>query len=131
MTAYLSTGITVTFTGASGGSITAELLDVAKDAAKTDSIETTHQGTASALKSFMAGLTDLQSISLLLHFSPDNVRPANGESGTLVLVLANSGLTLKTLTMTGFFEELGDVDAKLGQKMSENMKFKINTAVWS
>jgi len=131
MSAYLSAGITVAFTGASGGSITAELLDVAKDPAKTDSLETTHQGTANLLKSYMSGFTDLQSISLLLHFSPDNVRPASGESGTLVLVLANAGLTLKTLTMTGFFEELGDLDAKLGQKMSENMKFKINTAAWS
>lgn len=131
MGSHLSTGITVSFTGDDGGTITAELLDVTKEAEKTDSIEVTHQGTAGRLKEFMAGLTDLSAISLLLHFDPDNVRPANGEAGTLVLVLANAGITLDTLTLTGFFEEMGDMDAKLGQKITENMKFKVNTAAWS
>jgi len=131
MGSLLSSGISVAFTGDDSGSITAELLDVLKDAEKTDSIETTHQGTSNSLKEFMAGLTDLQSIALLLHFDPDNVRPGNGESGSLVVTLTNTGITLNTLTLTGFFEELGDMDAKLGQKMSENMKFKINTVAWS
>jgi hypothetical protein len=131
MGSFLSTGMSVVFTGADSGSLTAELLDVTKEAEKTDSVEVTHQGTANSLKEFMAGLTDVGAISLLLHFDPDNVRPANGESGSLVLTLTNSGITLDTLTLTGFFEELGDMDAKLGQKMTENMKFKINTAGWS
>lgn len=127
----LSTGISVAFTGDDSGSITAELLDVTKDAEKTDEIEVTHQGSSNLLKEFMAGLTDMGSISLLLHFNPDNTRPANGESGSLVLTLTNSGITLNTLTLTGFFSELGDMDAKLGAKVSENMKFKVNTAAWS
>lgn len=131
MGSLLSTGITVTFTGADSGSLSAELLDVTKEAEKTDSIEVTHQSTANLLKEFMAGLTDKAAISLLLHFDPDNTRPGNGESGSLVLELANAGITLNTLTLTGFFEELGDMDAKLGQKMTENMKFKINTSTWS
>jgi len=131
MGSYLSTGISLVFTGDDSGSITAELLDVVKDAEKTDAIDATHQGTSNSLREFMAGLTDLQSLSLLLHFDPDNTRPGRGESGTLVVTLANTGITLNTLTLTGFFEEIGDMDAKLGQKMSETMKFKINTAAWS
>jgi len=131
MTSLLSTGITVVFTGDDSGTLTGELLDVVKETEKTDSIEDTHQGTANSLKSFFAGLTDLSSISLLLHFDPDNDRPGRGEAGSLVITLANAGATLNTLTLVGFFEEQGDIDAKLGQKMTENVKFKINTAAWS
>jgi hypothetical protein len=131
MSSLLSTGITVAFTGADSGTITGELLDVTKESEKTDSLDVTHQGTANSLRAFMPGLTDMAGISLLLHFDPDNARPGNGEQGTLVVTLANAAATLNTLTLVGFFEEQGDIDAKLGQKMSENFKFKINTAAWS
>jgi hypothetical protein len=127
----LSAGISVAFTGDDSGSLTAQLLDITKDAEKTDELEITHQGISALTKLFMPGFTDLQSISLLLHFHSDNTRPANGESGTFVLTLTNAGITLNTLTLTGFFSELNDMDAKLGQKVSENAKFKINTAAWS
>jgi len=132
MSAFAALGISVAFTGDDGGSLTAQLLDINKDTEKTDQIDTTHQLTLDEFREFISGLTDGQSIALLLHFDSDNVRPGNGEAGILVITLPFTGITLDTLTISCNVEEKGDMDAKLGAKMTENLKFKITgKPVWS
>ena len=132
MGSYVSKGISVAFTGDLSGTLTAELLDIKLDAQKTDQVEVTHQASADAFKEFLSGFSDGQSITLALNFDSDNVRPAAGESGTLVITLPFTTATLKTLTIKCNVEEVGDMDAALGAKMAESIKFKINgTPVWS
>lgn len=125
MSSYVSVGITATFTGDNSGVLTAQLLDITKDAEKTDQVDVTHQSSTDAYREFLSGLTDGQSITLTLNFDSDNVRPAVGENGSLVITLPFSAATLKTLTMNANVEESRNIDAALGQKMAEQIKFKI------
>jgi hypothetical protein len=130
MGSRISKGITVAFTGSAGGSLTAELLDINLDPVKTDQIDVTHQASADGFRSFLSGLHDGQAVNLTLNFDSDNVRPAYGEAGSLVITLPAG--TLKTCTIPCNVEEIGGMDAPLGQKMGENIKFKINgKPVWS
>lgn len=132
MGGHVSLGIKVAFTGTSSGSLTAELLDINLDAQKTDQVDVTHQDSEDGFREFLSGFSDGQSITLALNFDSDNVRPAAGESGTLVITLPFTTATLKTLTIKCNVEEVGDMDAALGAKMAESIKFKINgKPVWS
>ncbi len=132
MGAYVSKGISVAFTGDDSGTLTAELLDIVKDPIKTDQIDVTHQSTTDEIRDFLSGFSDGQSITLKLNFDSDNVRPARGEAGDLVITLPFTSATLKTLTIPCNVEELGDIEANLGQKMGESIKFKITgLPVWS
>lgn len=125
MGGFISLGIKVAFTGDSSGSLTAELLDINKDGEKTDQLDVTHQESADGFKEFLSGLTDGQSITLSLNFDSDNVRPSNGESGSLAITLPFTSATLRVLTIPCNVEEVGNIDAALGQKMAEQIKFKI------
>lgn len=132
MPAYVSKGITVAFTGDDSGTLTAQLLDINKDPIKTDQIDVTHQGTTAEIRDFLSGLHDGQSITLTLNFDSDNVRPTQGEAGDLVVTLPFTTATLKTLTIPCNVEEVGNIDANLGAKMGEAIKFKITgLPVWS
>jgi len=132
MGGHVSLGIKVAFTGTSSGSLTAELLDINLDAQKTDQVDVTHQDSEDGFREFLSGLTDGQSITLSLNFDSDNVRPAAGESGSLVVTLPFTGATLKVLTIPCNVEEVGSIDAALGQKMGESIKFKITgKPAWS
>lgn len=132
MGSYVSKGISVAFTGDLSGTLTAELLDINLDAQKTDQVDVTHQASTDGFREFLSGLSDGQSITLALNFDSDNVRPAAGESGTLVVTLPFTTATKKTLTITCNVEEVGNMDAALGAKMGESVKFKINgKPVWS
>lgn len=132
MGSYVSKGISVAFTGDASGTLTAELLDINLDAQKTDQVDVTHQGTTDGFRNFLSGLIDGQSITLTLNFDSDNVRPAAGESGSLVVTLPFTAATLKTLTIPCNVEEVGNIDAALGEKMGESIKFKITgKPTWS
>lgn len=132
MGSYVSIGITATFTGDDSGVLTAELLDITCDAEKTDQIDVTHQGSTDGYREFEVGLIDAQSVTLTLNFDSDNVRPAAKEKGTLVITLPFSSATLKTCTMPVNVEESRNVDAALGQKMAEQIKFKVTgKKVWT
>lgn len=133
MPAYVSQGVTVAFTGADSGTLTAQLVDITVDATKTDQVDVTYQGTTNQIRDFISGLHDGQSVTLLLNFDPDNARPALGEAGTLVFTFsAWTGVTLNTLTIPVNVEELGDIQATLGDKVTESIKFKVRGAkAWS
>jgi hypothetical protein len=132
MGSFVSSGISVVFTGDDSGTITAELVDVVKDPTKTDQVDVTHQESSDEHREFLSGLSDGQSITLLLNMDPDNVRPAEGESGSLVITFTWSGITLNTLTITCNVEEIGDIQAALGEKVTESIKFKISgKPAWS
>ena len=132
MGSYVSKGISVAFTGDDSGTLTAELLDITLDAQKADQVDVTHQGTTDGVRDFLSGLVDGQSITLALNFDSDNVRPAAGEAGTLVVTLPFTTATLKTLTIACNVEEVGGMEAALGAKMAETIKFKITAKpTWS
>lgn len=132
MSGYASLGIVVAFTGDDSGSLTAQLLDIMKDAEKTDQLDVTHQATSDNFRDFISGLHDGQSITLALNFDSDNTRPANGEAGDLTITLPFTGATLKVCTIPVNVEEMGDIDAKLGAKMAESIKFKVTgIPVWT
>lgn len=133
MPAYVSQGVTVAFTGDDSGTLTAQLVDITVDATKTDQVDVTYQGTTNQIRDFISGLHDGQSVTLLLNFDPDNVRPALGEAGDLVFSFgAWAGTTLNTLTIPCNVEELGDIQATLGDKVTESIKFKVTGAkAWS
>jgi hypothetical protein len=132
MAANLSIGISVTFTGDDSGTLTAQLIQPQMDPMKSDQVDITHQGTANQIRDFMSGLADGQSLTLDLLFDSDNVRPARGEAGDLVITFSNVGMTLNTLTIPCNVEEVGGFSGSLGDKMTETVKFKVTgLPVWS
>lgn len=117
VTAYVSTGITVTFS-----TLTGELLDVRESGVKTDTVDVTKQNSTTGYREFKAGLKDGGEWTISFHYDPDAVIPAQGTSANLIITWP-SGATNKymaTALLTG-----RSTAAPLGDKMMCDLTFKV------
>jgi hypothetical protein len=121
MTAYISTGITVSF-----GTLSAELLDVATSGESADQVDVTHQASTNEWREFLNGLKDGGDCTLTLHLG--GTVPAISQDSLVVTFPTGAG----TWTATANLQKRKAVSGNLGDKLIEEVGFKITgEPVWT
>lgn len=123
MTAYISTGITVSF-----GTLSAELLDVTASGETADMVDVTHQTSTDQWREFLSGLRDGGDCTLTLHLG-GTVPTVGGDSDTLVVTFPTGA---GTWTATALLQKRKGVSGNLGDKLIEEVGFKLTgVPVWA
>lgn len=115
MTAYVSTGITVSF-----GALSAELLDVTASGETADQVDVTHQASISQWREFLNGLKDGGDCTLTLHLG--GTVPALATQDTLTVTFPTGA---GTWAATANLQKRRGVSGNLGDKLIEEVGFKI------
>jgi len=115
MTAYISTGITVSFS-----TLSAELLDVTHSGEEADQVDVTHQTSTSEWREFLSGLKNGGSVTLTLHLG--GTVPDVATNDTLVVTFPTGA---GTFTASANLQKNKGVAGNLGDKLIEEVSFKI------
>lgn len=122
MTAYISTGITVSF-----GTLSGELLDVSASGETADQVDVTHQASTEQWREFLSGLKDGGDCTLTLHLG--GTIPATGTQDSLIITFPTGA---GTWTATANKQKGKEISASLGDKIIETVGFKITgKPVWT
>lgn len=115
MTAYISTGITVSFSTLSG-----ELLDYSSSGESADMVDVTHQASTEEWREYLAGLKDGGEHTWTIHCG--GTIPALATSDTLGITLPSGA---GTLSASAILSKNKGLNAPLGDKIVEELTFKI------
>lgn len=115
MTAYISTGITVTFSTLSG-----ELLDLTSSGETADTVDVTHQASTNEWREYLAGLKDGGEYTWTVHCG--GTIPALATSDTLGITLPTGA---GTLSVTAILSKVKGLNAPLGDKIVEELTWKV------
>jgi len=122
MAAYVSTGITVSFS-----TLSAELLDLTSSGETAEAVDSTHQASTDQYREFIEGLKDGGEHTWTLHCG--GTIPAVGTSDSLVITLPTGA---GTCTVTALLTKVKGLNAPLGDKIVEEITFKTSgKPVWS
>lgn len=123
MTAYISTGITVSF-----GTLSAELLDLTTTGESADTVDVTHQTSTSQWREFLAGFKDGGEVTWTLHCG-GTVPAVGGDADTLGVTLPSGA---GTLSVSAILSKRKALNAPLGDKIVEEITFKCTgVPTWS
>lgn len=115
MTAYISTGITVSFSTLSG-----ELLDINIPGESADMVDVTYQASTNEWREYLAGLKDGNEVTISLHAGA--TIPAVATSGTLTITFPTGA---GTFTASALLSKGRGASATLGDKITDELTFKI------
>lgn len=122
MTAYISTGITVSFSTLSG-----ELLDLSSTGETCDTEDVTHQASTNEWREFLASLKDGGEYTWTIHAG--GTVPAVATSDTLGITLPTGA---GTLSVSAILTKKHQLSAPLGGKIVEEVTFKVTgEPTWS
>lgn len=117
MTAYISTGVTVSFS-----TLSAELLDLTTSGETAEQVDVTHQASTNEWREFLSGLKDGGEVTWTLHCG--GTIPALGTQSALTVTLPSGA---GTLTATANLSKVKGLNAPLGDKIVEEVTFKVTT----
>ena len=122
MAAYVSTGITVSFS-----TLSAELLDLTSSGESCDAVDVTYQESTDEWREFAAGLKDGGEYTWTLHCGGTIPDVATDDSLTITLP-SGAG----TLSAQAILTKKKGLNAPLGDKIVEEITFKIDgKPTWS
>lgn len=122
MAAYVSTGVTVTFSTLSG-----ELLDYTASGEVAETVDVSHQASSDTYREFTTGFCDGGEHTWTIHAG--GTIPAVGTSGTLAVTLPSGA---GTLSATALLTKVKGLNAPLGDKIVEELTFKVTgKPTWS
>ena len=106
-----------------------KIIDVDRDGIKSESIETTHQGSPNGIKTFISSrLVDNGTFKLTVEFNPEDqppVGPTSEDTYTVTWPLVDPTNTVGAKDEAECFVEEASGNFKLGEKMVQTITIKI------